>query len=77
MVYSDTSSTQDANINVHVLELAEEIASVLPRSIHVDQLNDLSAVLPSILEEFSYKIVKDDPDHLRSRLSYLVHRYRA
>ena len=75
-VYSDAPSVQDANLKLHISELAEEIASALPRSIPVHQLNDLATVLPSLLQAFALKLGRDPSQHLHMRLMYLVHRYR-
>jgi hypothetical protein len=80
-IYSDAGSLgpqylQSSNLDKYIVEFAEELTAVLPRSIEREQRQCLLGVLPSLLQAFASRLVLDNPSQVHFRLMYLAHRYR-
>ncbi|KAK8001318.1 nucleoside phosphorylase [Apiospora marii] len=74
-VYPDTSSLRTTRLDKAIFEIAQEIDTLFPPSIERNQLQGLPKALPHILEDFAFRIGREDPETKCCRLMYLVHRY--
>ena len=73
---SNTSTTENSGVERQVLELAEEIAAIFPRTISTDALQAVAAALPDLLKACAFKLAHDNTEELHMPLAHRILRSR-